>query len=263
LCCWQVIISPDTKDTVALRLTRSLTILALLSLPVIVAAQRVSIQPVAGLGLGYVSKKHTATSYQPRFLPSAGVSVFVPLGSDLGIKTGALYQQKGWHSLSQYKDDADFLRLDFTSTVKLHEIALPMLLTYRTKDGQKLQYFFSAGVSYGFILMAGQEDKTEIYRRGELESTSTRTWHPNVALLPDDTRLKSGYDGTMYYLFNTSMRAELGVCLRQRYSLQAFWEQTLNSISSVTGDAASLKAGYCGISLGVTINRPNEKEGAQ
>jgi hypothetical protein len=224
----------------------------LLSSICVYAQEGVSVEPVVGMAASYVTKKYTGTKYHPRALPNAGAYVLIPVGQRLALRTGALYQQKGWHSTRAQNVITDQLDLQFRSKVTLHEVAIPMQLSYQTQERNQLQYAFSGGMSYGFLIAAEQVDEVDVYYDGRLDYTSSHSWTPTTGLFPDNSRLKKG-DGTRYFMFNAALRIDAGVRWKNKYVLKAFWEQGLNNISAVDQDPASIKVGYCGLQLGVVM----------
>jgi predicted porin len=185
-------------------------------------------------------------------LPNAGVSVLIRVDGGVSIKTGVLYQQKGWHTHSSIVD-TDQYRTEFYGTVKLHELTLPLQLQYAHGLGHSLTYSIAAGVSYDFTLQAEHDLTIESYKGEELRGSQSASWNPYIGLIPDDSRLKSSFDGTAYYLFNPSMRLEAGIQWKKRYGAQIYWEHSINSVNATYGSTTPIKIGYLGISVGVCL----------
>jgi hypothetical protein len=188
-------------------------------------------------------------------MPNAGITAIVPIAHGISLKTGAIYQQKGWLGRSSYNDDTAQLRWDYESTVRFHLLTLPLQLYYGIGKGQGLKAYVAGGISYGIVLSGKQDDDISLYRNGQFDRELTDTKKPYIGLVANDSVLKATYNGTMYYRFSPSVRVDAGLIWRDRYSLQVFWEQSINSISITDGTAASLTLGYYGVSAGIALNR--------
>ena len=232
----------------------TLTSLLLFVLSAAFAQTSVRLQPAIGVALSYASISGSKSDFRPRVLPHAGVNILVPVDGGVSIKTGVLYQQKGWHVHSSTVD-TDQYRTEFYGTVKLHELTIPLQLQYAHSAGRSFTYSMAAGVSYDFTLLAENDLTIETYKGEKLRGTQTASWNPYIGLIPDDSRLKSSFDGTAYYLFNPSLRLEAGVQWKKRYGAQVYWEHSINSVNATYGNTTPIKVGCLGISLSVFLGR--------
>lgn len=229
------------------------SLLLILTTDIAFAREPITLQPAGGVALCYIRTKNTDAKFDARILPHIGISALIPVEGRFSLKTGMIYEQKGWGAYSEYTDTTDHFRNEFISTIKLHTIVIPLQVCYTLSRGPLLQYTISGGMAYGFFVKAEQEMVVNTYHKERFLQTETLSWNPFIGLIPDDSRLKSSYDGTAYYLFNTALRAEAGISLRKRYFIQAFWEYTLNDISARSGNSAAMHIGYCGLSLGMNL----------
>jgi hypothetical protein len=220
------------------------------------AQERSRIQPEVGMAYSYVTDKYSNSEFNAKVLPHAGISVIVPVAHGMSLKTGAYYQQKGWDRYSVIKDDSSELRWEFRSTVKFHVLSIPLQLCYVTKGAGDFKYYFAGGISYGFMLSGKEDEELKVYHKDELDQKTDATRKPYIGLVAKDSILKSTYNSTMYYRFSPAVRVDAGMIWRQRYSVQVYWEQSINSISITNQTATALVLGYCGLTLGVNLNKP-------
>jgi hypothetical protein len=231
---------------------------AVICLPALLSASRLTaketwhIQVVTGEALTYISQKGTPAN-RPRILPGFQLAALIPIERGISIKTGLHYQQKGWHTISAIADDTDYTRDEFFGTVKLHELAIPLMLSYDIRPKGAIQYSVAVGVTYGFFVAGKEEIVVDHYHRERLTNSQSESWRPNIALIPDDSRLRSTYEATAYNLFNTNFRLECGVNWRNKYLLHSYWEHSLTNVSSAVWNTVPIGIGVCGISLGVAL----------
>lgn len=226
--------------------------LVLLSSVAVTAQERISFQPMFGYGLSYVSKKNTEVRYEPRPVPSGGVAMIIPAGSDLSIRTGIFYQQKGWRSSFSAVVDTGNMSLHLSSNVKMHELATPLQLYYETKGKGCFQYYVAGGMMYGFLLSAYRNDVIDVYDDGNYQQSTTINTKPVIGLFPDNSRLKKA-DGTTYFMFNAAARIDGGISWKRRYVLNLFWEHGLHNLLALDETTTILKMGSCGLMLGVHL----------
>jgi hypothetical protein len=218
---------------------------------VLPAHSQVLFFPQVGYALSSVKAKNTDVDYKSRMLPNAGVGAWIPVG-DIFIKTGALYQQKGWTSSSVVVNDIDETRQDIDGAMRFHELTVPLQVGYAL-TGRDAGGFLAIGCSYDFLMRADETLTTRTYKRGTLTGTETTTNHPYIGFLPDNASLKGSDDGTVYNRFIPSVRIDVGLSIRQRYFLNVFWEENVNGLSAQSSGTSVLKLGYIGASLAVMI----------
>lgn len=218
---------------------------------VLPAQSQILFFPQVGYAVSSVKAKNTGVDYKSRILPNAGVGVWIPVG-DIFIKTGALYQQKGWTSWSVLVNDSNDTRQDIDAAMRFHELTVPLQVGYAF-TGRDAGGFLAMGFSYDFLMRADETLTTSTYKHGVLRGTETATYHPYIGFLPDNTSLKSHDDGTVYNRFNPSVRIDVGLSLKQRYFLNVFWEENINGLSAQSNGTSVLKLGYIGASVAVMI----------
>lgn len=218
---------------------------------VLAARGQIRYFPQFGYGLSSVKAKNTEVNFKSRILPNAGVAVWIPVG-DIFIKTGALYQQKGWTSQSVVVVDSAAVRQDIDAAMRFHELNVPLQIGYGF-TGRDAGGYLAIGCSYGFLVRADETQTITTYKRGAYKHTETVVSHPYIGIVPDNASLKSRDEGTVYNCFNPSMRIDAGLSIRQRYFLNVFWEQSINGISAQSSGVGVLKLGYIGASVGVMI----------
>jgi hypothetical protein len=218
---------------------------------VLPAAGQVRYFPQFGYALSSVKAKNSSADYKSRILPNAGVAVWIPVG-DIFIKTGALYQQKGWTSWSVLVDDSAGSRQIFEADMRFHELTVPLQVGYGF-SGRDAGGFLAMGFSYDFLMRADETLTTTTYKRGMPKQTETTSSHPYIGFLPDNASLKSSDEGTVYNRFNPSVRIDAGLSIRQRYYLNVFWEENINGLSAQSSGTSVLKLGYIGATVGVMI----------
>jgi hypothetical protein len=207
--------------------------------------------PQVGCGLSSVKAKNTEIDYKSRILPNAGIGAWIPVG-DIFIKTGALYQQKGWTSWSVLVNGIDETRQDIDGSMRFHELTVPLQVGY-AMTGRDAGGFIAIGCSYDFLMRADETLTTRTYKRGTLTGTETATYHPYIGFLPDNASFKGGDDGTIYNRFTPSVRIDAGLSIKQRYFLNLFWEENINGLSAQSSGTSVLKLSYIGASLAVMI----------
>jgi hypothetical protein len=225
------------------------------------AQERLRLQIEAGAGVSFITPQNSATRFNSRVLPYAGFSAFCPIAHGISLKTGALYQQKGWEGFTVYTSDTSTTRIDVASRVRFHVLTIPLQLSYAFGKPEGLQYFFAGGISYGFVLSGKEDNDLSLYYNGTLDAQTSDTKKPYIGIIAKDSILKATYNNTMYYRFSPGFRIDAGARWHDRYALQAFWEQSINSISVTDGSASTLKLGYYGLSLAVALNKRKAPKG--
>lgn len=226
------------------------------------AQEPLRIQAELGGAISNISARNSTTTFSSRLLPNVGITAVVPIAHGISLKTGAIYQQKGWLGHSSYYNDSAKLRMDYESIVNFHLLTLPLQLYYGIGSGNRLKGYVAGGISYGIVLSGKQDDDIAVYRNGQYDRQLEDTKKPYIGFVAKDSILKATYNGTMYYRFSPSVRVDAGLIWRDRYSVQVFWEQSINSISITDGTAASLTLGYYGMSVGIALNRGKKRSNA-
>jgi hypothetical protein len=216
------------------------------------ARSGVTFQAYGGIAASYLQGNSTA-NFSPCVLPHAGIYALIPVEGAFSLKTGLAYEQKGWKGISSLTDTMDNSRWESVFGTRLHTIRIPLQVCYTLRKGRPLSYSFSAGMSYIFFVQGDEEWTLNTYRDERLLFSGTLQSHPVIALIPDDSRFTTTYEGTEYYRFNTAFRAEAGLTWNLRYSMHIFWERGLNSMSARFENATDLHLGYSGISLGINL----------
>jgi hypothetical protein len=225
----------------------------LMLLPGLVRAQQgPRFEVGGGLSSTFIKSANATSGFAPRILPHAGAAAIIPVEGRFSFKTGCRYEQRGWRATGSASDTLG-IRTAVSSSVTLHALSIPLAVQVALNDGRSIEYCLSVGMSYAFFIQGRNEATIESYRGDKLLSSTSTSWDPYIALIPDNDRLEQSADGTAYFMFNPSARIEVTVIFRKRYAVQAFGGYGLSELRKGITNTGTLQLNYCGIALNVML----------
>jgi hypothetical protein len=205
-----------------------------------------------GLAATFIKSPNSDSRFKARVLPHAGIAAIIPVEGRFSFKTGCQYEQRGWRASSS-TSDTDLIRTEVSSSVKLHAISIPLAIRFALAGSKNMDYSLSAGMSYAFFIEGRNEATIESYRGDKLLSSTSTSWDPYIALIPDNDKLEQSADGTAYFMFSPSVRIEATAMFRKRYAIQVFGGYGLAELRKTLASSPALQMHYCGIALNVIL----------
>lgn len=225
-----------------------ITILSLLLLPLCSIAQ---IQSTISIGsaVSYADAKNTE-KYLPVVQPNASLSFHVPVTNSVSLQTGVMYSIRGYNTVQKETFEQD--KSYYLTQYRMQYLSVPLMLSVKTINTQKLQVFADGGMHYNFFLAGSMRYDYENYKNNELVENSGANYRIKGWFTPSKySPTRNSYDMNA---LDIALKLQMRFTYKDRYSLTVYHEYSLYDVRSNPDNAASsVKAQYTGISLGYRL----------
>lgn len=206
----------------------------------------------SGLALSVPQAKGSPWHYKARLLPHAGLSGFFAFNNVFALKTGLLYEMKGYSTVARYVPDSLYTMERFTSKTNYHFFHIPLQLAASFGHHNNGLFRMAAGMSYGFLVGARSSITVGSFDdQQQVRSRSISFDHLIALQKKDGIAGLPHHEGTSLYLFTPAVRIDLTYIWQERLLMTAFYEYTLQDSRTRTVNNSSLRLHYAGLALGV------------
>lgn len=225
----------------------SVTIL-LLVLPLCSIAQIQSSISI-GSAISYANAKNTE-KYLPVVQPNASLIFTIPVTNSVSLQTGLMYSIRGYNTVQKETFEQD--KSYYLTQYRMQYLSVPLMLSVKTINTQKLQVWADGGMHYNFFLSGSMRYDYENYKNNELVENSGATYRVKGWFTPSKySPTRNSYDMNA---LDIALKLQMRFIYKDRYSLAVYHEYSLYDVRSNPDNAASsVKAQYTGISLGYRL----------
>lgn len=220
----------------------------LLVLPLCSIAQ---IQSTISIGsaVSYANAKNTE-KYLPVVQPNASLTFNIPITNSVSLQTGLMYSIRGYNTVQKETFEQD--KSYYLTQYRMQYLSVPLMLSVKTINTQKLQVWADGGMHYNFFLSGSMRFDYENYKNNELVENSGATYRIKGWFTPSKySPTRDSYDMNA---LDIALKLQMRFIYKDRYSLAVYHEYSLYDVRSNPDNAASsVKAQYTGISLGYRL----------